>query len=164
MKTETDELPEHEAVAAIRKHAAWLVRDAVLSPEASSDLQRALEHAVTQGREDRLAVVALVDGLLHALAHGLLAPAVFVVDGDRQVTRFHLKPTLDTLVAAKLLTPEARARLRQRLPSFAEWLPAAGLRAVQRRSSFGGRQHRGFELDLAKAQAFLKRTEAVPVR
>jgi hypothetical protein len=85
-------------------------------------------------------------------------------EGERQVACFHLKPTLDALVDAELLSSEARARLRQLLPALADWLPDAGLGAVQRRFAFGGRQRRGFELDLAKARVFLKRTEAVSRR
>lgn len=162
--TEADEFPEHESMVAIRRHAALLVRDEVLSSEGADALQRALMQAVAQAREDRLTVVALVDGLLHALARELLARALFVVDAERQVARFHLKPTLDALVTAGLLKSEARARLREVLPVLATRLPGAGLGAVQRRFSFGGQQHRGFELDLAKARAFLKRTEAVPSR
>ncbi|HPA82644.1 MAG TPA: hypothetical protein PLS95_17620, partial [Thermoanaerobaculales bacterium] len=67
MKTEADELPRHEAVAAIRKHMAWLVRDHVLTPHAAIELQRAFERAVAESRDDRLAVVAVVEGLVSAI-------------------------------------------------------------------------------------------------
>lgn len=164
MTTEADEVPAHDAVVAIHKHTAWLTRDKVLISYVATEVQRALERALAESREARVTVIALVDGLLHALAKELLTPDLLAVDAERQVARFHLKATLDALVAAGLLTPEARSRLRQRMPALAEWLPEAGLGAVQCRFSFGGHQHRGFELDLAKARAFLKRTEAVPTR
>lgn len=162
---ETDTEPKPEAVAAIHKHVAWLVRDGLLTPDAASDMQRALERALAESREDHVAIVALVDGLLHAVDEGLLPSELFVVDLERGVARFHLAATLAALVAAQLLTRAARERLRRLLPVVAEWLPDAGLGSIQQRFTFARLdRRRGFELDLVKARAFLKRTEAVPSR
>jgi hypothetical protein len=164
MKTEIDEVPEHEAVVAFRKNVAWLVRDEVITPHCATEILRAFQNAIKNGRTNRLAVIAVVDALLHALDHGLLAKELFELDPKRQVVRFQLAPTLVELVARGLLKRQVWERLRRLMKTAEGWLPAAGISAVQRRFSFGGQQHRGFELDLAKARAFLKRTEAVPFR
>jgi len=164
MKTEADELPRHEAVAAIRKHVAWLVRDHVLTPHAAIELQRAFERAVAESRDDRLAVVAVVDALLHGLDRGILPTELFEVDPERQVVLFRLAPTMGGLVSVGLIKRAVWERLRRLLKIVEPWLPDAGISAVQRRVHFGGQQSRGFELDLAKARAFLKHTAAVPSR
>lgn len=164
MTTDVDELPEHEAVGAIRKHVAWLVRDQVLTPYAARDVERALHRALADSRTDRLAVIAVVDGLLYALDHDLLCKELFELDPERLVVRFHLAPTMVELVALRLIKRAVWERLRRLMKVVEVWLPEAGLGAVQRRFSFDGHQHRGFELDLTKARAFLKRAEAVPTR
>lgn len=163
--TDTQHEPLPESVVAIRKHAAWLVRDGLLTQGGAAAVQRALEQAIAESRRDLVAVAALVDGLLQVLADGVLSPDLFVVDEARGIARFHLAPVLSVLVEARLLTGATDARLRRLLPVIEAWFPDAGLSGVRQRFTFSRRdRRRGLELDLAKGRAFLKRTEAVPSR
>lgn len=160
--------PAPESVAAIHKHAASLVRLGLLTPGGAADVQRALERALGEAQRDRGAVADLVDAFLGALAQGLLAPDLFVVDdgrGSAGVATFHIAPVLAVLGEARLLNGFVRSRLRHLLPVVSDWFPDSGLSGFQRRFTFGvGDRRRGLELDLAVGRAFLKRTEAVPSR
>jgi hypothetical protein len=154
-----------DSVVAIQKHAARLVQLGLLTKGGASSVQQALERALVESTEDRRAVVALVDGLLHALAHGLLQPELVVVDPAGSVATFHVAPVLAVLGAAGLLTTPTLVRLKPLLRQAEDWFPGAGLSGFQARFTFGpGDRRRSLALDLPKAREFLKRTEAVPSR
>lgn len=157
-----------ESVAAIHKHAASLVRLGLLTQAGAAEVQRALERALGEAERDRGAVADLVDALLRALAQGLLAPDLFVIDGGRGeagVVTLHLAPVLAVLAEARLLADSTRRRLRHLLPVVSDWYPDSGLSGFQRRFTFAaGDRRRGLELDLAASRAFLKRSAPVPSR
>jgi hypothetical protein len=152
---------ETDPVAAIHKRVAWLVRDGLLTHGAAVDVQRALERGLAESRQDRTAVVALVDALLRALDQKLLPADAYTVDEAQGVARFHCRTLLE-LVAVQLVTTETRMRLLPILGSIEAWFPESGIRGYRQRFTFTPYdRRRGFEFDLAKGRDFLKRNEAV---
>jgi len=146
-----------DSVVAIRKHAASLVQAGLLTQAAAADVQRTLEHALGESRQDRCATIGLVDALLHALDRGLLDPELFVLDRGRQVATFHTGPVLALLVESGLLDQPAVARLKRILAHAEDWFPDSGLSGFQHRVTFArGDRRRGLRLDLARARAFTK--------
>jgi len=149
MESDADPKPTTDSVVAIQRHAGRLVQLGLLTQGGASEVQRALEHALAESKQDRVAVAAVVDALMHALDQRLLDPDLFVVDpgrGTDGVATFHIAPVLAVLAATRLLAATTRDRLKQRF-------------------TFASRdRRRGLELDLAMGRAFLKRCEAVPSR
>jgi hypothetical protein len=168
MESDADPKPTTDSVVAIQRHAGWLVQLGLLTQGGASEVQRALEHALAESKQDRVAVAAVVDALMHALDQRLLDPDLFVVDPSRGaggVATFHIAPVLAVLAATRLLTATTRDRLKRLLPLAEHWFPESGLRGFQQRYTFASRdRRRGLELDLALGRAFLKRCEAVPSR
>lgn len=164
MEIETNSPGAHDSVMALHRLVAVMMRDGLITPDAASDVQRALERALTESREDRLAIVALLDALLHALDRELLSADVFEIDETEDIARFHLVGVIAELVRMELLNRRTWTRLRRVLRSVETWFPEAGIRGVRQRLRLAGRRHRGFEVHLGKGREFIKRMGAVPLR
>jgi len=154
-----------DSALAIERHTARLVQLRRLTVESAADVKRALDRALADSRDARLAVVAFIDGVLHAHGQGLLDAHVRIQDGDGGRMVVHHAPVLELLVKAKLVTSATQQKLRTVLPNVEAWLPEAGISGFQVRHTFGpGDRRRGLVLDVVRAREFLKSTEAVPVR